>query len=405
MDLLEYQAKELFRQAGIPVLPSQKIARPSEVNGLTIPYPIVLKSQVDYSGQSKASGVRFAENQTDAIASAEAAFHLPIRGIYPEVLLAEPKYEAAQEFYLAIVLDSSARRPLLLGSQYGGIEVEAGLEQVQQVIVDQEFSSFYARRLALKMGLEGSLIQPVSAIIEKMYHLFIHHDLDLVEINPLAVSDTGELMALDGKVKLNDAAFDRHENLSMLVGAQPQGSSASSVYISRTATTDSSIGVLCNGTGLTMATLDLIAAQGKLAHFIDLGNEFEANSAGQSLLERLTQGLDLLLQDNATKVVLVNILSSSLSCRQVAEIVVTKLRQLPTSGQSAAIVLRTIGNDFYQAQELLLPFGIVVVEQLEAAVAQAIDNATTAAWEFRLQSAYLHQSSSSSSSQSPVPSP
>jgi succinyl-CoA synthetase beta subunit len=111
----------------------------------------------------------------------------------PEVLLAETKYDADREFYLAVVLDAAARRPLLLGSFQGGIDVESAPELLQQVVVEQEFSPFYARRLSLKMGLQGTLIQSVSSIVEKMYQLFVQKDLDLVEINPLGVSSTGEL--------------------------------------------------------------------------------------------------------------------------------------------------------------------------------------------------------------------
>jgi succinyl-CoA synthetase beta subunit len=199
MDLLEYQTKALFRQIGIPVLPSQTIAQPTDVKDLKIPYPIVLKSQVPKGKRNRTRGIRFAENTIDAIASAQAIFRLPILGKYPTLLLVEPKYEADCEFYLAVILDSAARRPLLLGSPYGGAANSTLLESMQQVIVDQEFSPYYARRLALKMGLRGTLIQSVSTIIEKMYSLFVQHDLDRVEINPLAVSKTGELMVLDGK--------------------------------------------------------------------------------------------------------------------------------------------------------------------------------------------------------------
>lgn len=134
-------------------------------------------------------------------------------GEYPQVLLAESKYDAVQEFYLAVVLDRSVRRPLLLGSQQGGIYVEAALEQIQQVVVDQDFSPFYARKLAVKMGLQGQLIQAVSAIVEKMYDLFIQKDLDLVEINPLGIRASGEVMALDGKITVNDNALVRHADL------------------------------------------------------------------------------------------------------------------------------------------------------------------------------------------------
>jgi succinyl-CoA synthetase beta subunit len=210
MDLLEYQAKELFRHIGIPVLPAQRIDHTSDLKALKIPYPVVLKSQVPTGGRGKAGGIKFVENTIDAIAAGQAIFDLAIRGAYPEVLLAEARYNAEQEFYLAVALDYTRRCPVLWGSPQGGIDSEAVKAQMEQVVVEGEFSPFYARRLAVKMGLQGQLIASVSKIVEAMYQLFIQKDLDLVEINPLGVSPSGELMALDGKVVVNDAALGRH---------------------------------------------------------------------------------------------------------------------------------------------------------------------------------------------------
>ena len=216
MDLLEYQAKELFNEIGIPVLPSQTINDARELKRLQIPYPVVLKSQVYVGGRGKAGGIRFVENTIDAIAAARTIFNLPILGQYPQVLLAEARYNPKQEFFLAVVLDYQLQRPVLLGSAQGGINVEVLLENIQKVVIEDEFSSFYARRLVIKMGLQGVLIQSVSTIVEKMYDLFIHKDLDLIEINPLGVSADGELMALDGKITVNDNALERHPSLVAL---------------------------------------------------------------------------------------------------------------------------------------------------------------------------------------------
>ena len=218
MDLLEYQAKSLFRQMAIPILPSQRIDNPADLKGLKIPYPVVLKSQVRAGGRGRAGGIKFVENTIDAVAAAQTIFNLPIESEYPQVLLAEAKYNADQELYLAVLLDPVARRPVLLGSSQGGMDVEGSIEQMQQVAVDQEFSPFYARRLTLKMGLQGDLIQSVSTIVEKMYRLFVEKDLDLVEINPLGISPTGEVMALDGKVTANDDALGRHPDFAALSG-------------------------------------------------------------------------------------------------------------------------------------------------------------------------------------------
>lgn len=382
MELLEYQAKELFRQVGIPVLPSQRINQPRDLRGLTIPYPVVLKSQV-YTGQrAKAGGIRFVGNTIDAMAVAQTIFHLPIMGKYPEVLLAEAKYDADREFYLAVVLDTSSRRPMLLGSQQGGAEVESQLDQMQQVIVEQDFSPFYARRLALRMGLKGSLIQSVSAIVEKMYDLFIRQDLDLIEINPLGVSASGELMALDGKVTVNDAALGRHPNLEQLVPkpvAANNHSFTSAAWGLNLVELQGNIGVLCNGAGLSMTTLDLIhRAKGKPAGVIDVGMEYRQGSAFVPLQERIEQGLDRIQQIPGLRVILINIIGSFVSCIQVAEIIANYLNTHSFTNPAPPLVVRLVGEHFTQAQELLGSMDIPVLDCLDDAIEKAIVLAKTA---------------------------
>ncbi|CCQ58995.1 Succinyl-CoA ligase [ADP-forming] beta chain [Crocosphaera watsonii WH 0005] len=273
MDLLEYQAKELFHQVGIPVLPSQPIAKLSELKHLHIPYPVVLKSQVHSGGRGRAGGIRFVQNTIDAVAAAQAIFSLPILKEYPEVILAEARYDAQEEFFLSIVLDYQLQRPVLMGSAKGGIDVETLLKHTQKVVLHQGFSPFYARRLATKMGLQGRLIHGVSIILEKMYQLFIEKDLDLVEINPLAVSSSGEFMALDGKITVNDMALSRH--LDLLSFLKPRVDQPSSQTPQATIVTTppqkpcwlparekgGNIGLIGNGFGLTLSSWDLMLEQ------------------------------------------------------------------------------------------------------------------------------------------------
>ncbi|MDJ0902242.1 MAG: acetate--CoA ligase family protein [Xenococcus sp. MO_188.B8] len=216
MELLEYQAKKLFRQVGIPILPSQTIKDPRQIKQLQIPYPVVLKSQVRAGGRGQAGGIRFVANTIDAIAAARTVFNLSILGEYPEVILAEARYDAHKELFLAIALDYQLKRPVLLGSSSGGMDVKLLLKNLQQVVIETEFSPFYARRLASRMNLSGNLLLSVSKIIEKMYSLFQAKDLELVEINPLGVNSEGKLMALDGKMTINQHALSRHPEIVTL---------------------------------------------------------------------------------------------------------------------------------------------------------------------------------------------
>lgn len=257
MDLLEYQAKELFAQVGIPVLPSQTIHHTRDLKQLQIPYPVVLKSQVRTGGRGAAGGVRLVENTIDAIAAASAIFNLSIAGHYPEVILAEAHYQAERELFLAVVLDYERQMPLLLGSAIGGLALPHHWEQVQTVPIPQSFSPFLARRLAIAMGLKGSLVLTVSQIIEQMFSLFATYDLELIEINPLGVSAAGELMALDGKIMVNDDALDRQPRL-----AAWQRVSAPLCDLERAQLPRRSVAVLSNGWGLCWNALDLLAAWG-----------------------------------------------------------------------------------------------------------------------------------------------
>jgi succinyl-CoA synthetase beta subunit len=327
MDLLEYQAKELFQDIGIPVLPSQQIKSPKDVKTLTIPYPVVLKSQVHIGGRGRMGGVRFVANTIDAIAAAQTIFNLPIMGEYPQVLLAEAKYNVDREFYLAIILNRSLRRPVILGSQQGGIDVQSA-QEMQHVIVDQEFSAYYARRLALKMGLQGDLMGAVSAIIEKMYHLFVQKDLDLVEINPLGVSANGDVMALDGKITVNDAAIARHPDLTALM--MEAGSRPPKTFSLRPMILDPSgqISVLCNGMGLTLATLDLLyEAGGRPAYMMNLGAATHWDASPTMLCEQLVQAVEWLLRAHHAPVLLINIVSGLIPWETLVETVTACLQR------------------------------------------------------------------------------
>lgn len=382
MDLLEYQAKELFRSIGIPVLPSQRIDRVEELKTLRIPFPVVLKSQVYAESRGKAGGIKFANNTIDAIAAARSILNLSIMGQYPRVLLAEAKYHADREFYLAVTIDRSLRRPVLLGSQQGGVAIESAQSAIQQVIVDQEFSSFYARRLAIKMGLKGELLRAVSNIIQKMYRLFVQKDLDLVEINPLAVSGTGELMALDGKVIANDDAIGRHPDIAAWQVEFPTstdvvsglGMACNREWVSLDASEEGAIAVLCNGAGLTMATLDLLhQAAGVPACFQNLMGDCRYNLADRELAEHLRYSLDQIGRDRQISVVLVNLIGGGLPGDLIGEAIADSWRR--QAGQ-LAIVLRLVGKAYMQAEAVLGETEVVLTDDLDDAIAKAVTLAT-----------------------------
>jgi succinyl-CoA synthetase beta subunit len=410
MDLLEYQAKSLFRQMAIPILPSQRIDNLADLKGLKIPYPVVLKSQVRAGGRGRAGGIKFVENTIDAVAAAQTIFNLPIEDEYPQVLLAEAKYNADQELYLAVLLDPVARRPVLLGSRQGGMDVEGSIEQMQQVAVDQQFSPFYARRLTLKMGLQGDLIQSVSTIVEKMYRLFVEKDLDLVEINPLGISPRGEVMALDGKVTANDDALGRHPDLAALSEKRqssglarerrsphapsdrphsnskvqhsppPEFDPKSQSPISNSESLqlielDGNIGILCNGVGLTMATLDAVTHQGgKPANFVNMGS-LERYDAANALRDRAELGLELVAQDKNVKVILVNILGSASKSEEIIAAVAGYLERKVRANRHIQVVLRLVEIDADAVKKRLGQLPVQLASTLDEAAATSVSSA------------------------------
>ncbi|MBO3457946.1 succinate--CoA ligase subunit beta [Aetokthonos hydrillicola Thurmond2011] len=406
MDLLEYQVKEWFGKIGIPVLPSQRISHPTDLKRLKISYPIVLKSQVHASGREKAGGVRAVETTIDAIATAQNIFNLPILGELPKVLLAEAKYDAEQEFYLAVVLDTAVCRPVLLGCKEPDIDWESAGEKMQHVIVEQEFSPFYARQLAWKMGLQGHLMQSVSAVVEKMYHLFVEKDLDLVEINPLAVKDSGQVMTLNGSVSINERAIRRHPDIAE-IAKKMVNRYTSSETIRNWGDWDGvelngKIGILGNGAGSVMATLDLVAsAGGKPGVCVNLRHASPINTSPTTFKSRLDEALKNLAADKSIQVILVNFLSHIAEAESVVEVIDNFVQQHtgqfqpqgississinPRERNFPRLVLRLAGFEFDKARQYFAKLKIygdalIVVDNLDEAVAEAVRLAKSTAY-------------------------
>lgn len=387
MELLEYQAKELFRQMDIPVLPSQIVRHPRDIKQLQIPYPVVLKSQVRSGGRGKAGGIKFANNTIDAAAAAQTIFRLPIRQEYPSVLLAEAKYNTKAEFYLCVVVDRNSCRPLLLGSAQGGVDVEESGVCMQQVLVEETFSPFYARRLALQMGLTGEMMLAVSTIVERMYALFEQKDLDLVEINPLGISGDGsEVMALDGKVTVNDHALPRHPDLLDMVASIPDRSGVIRAVTNNTSTVKKlqsirlekietgNIGVLCCGAGLCMTTLDLIyQAQGQPASAIDLEDLHIQSLEPTEITDRMTKALEAIASDRSIKVIFINLLATIVGCDVLAQGIYDYASKFSESRTMPTLVVRLAGRNYKKAQQILSQANLESWEILDKAVEAAVE--------------------------------
>jgi succinyl-CoA synthetase beta subunit len=245
------------------------------------------------------------------------------------------------------------------------------------------------------MGLQGALIESVSGMLEKMYRLFVQHDLDLVEINPLGVTATGEVMALDGKITVNDDALARHPALSALIaksGVNQPGLLSTSPIVMEP---DAQVGILCNGAGLTMATMDAVAQAGaKPAVFLNIGGETQWDASPTALRDQLERGLEQMVQTKQVRVLLINLVSGLIPCDEIAAVIanallsrVRKPRSITEISPEALIaqatrfpqlVVRLVGRDRDLARARLESVQVSLIDSLDEAVNQTASLASAA---------------------------
>src|SRR3989440_5615297 len=282
MDLLEYQGKQLFARHGVPV-PTGKPARSVEeaiAAAEEIGYPCVIKAQVQIGGRGKAGGIKVAKDRSQAEEQARAILGMDIRGLTVHELWIESASKIDSEYYASVIFDRSAKAPLVMLSTKGGMDIEAVADEdpdaIARLHVDPllGFQDFHGRRLAFEAGVDTDVVRPVGAMLTKLYEAFVEEEATLVEVNPLIVTPEREVKALDAKVTLDGNALFRHlENAELRdpSAEDPQERMAKErglTYVKL----DGDIGILGNGAGLVMSTLDVVAqAGGKPANFLDAG--------------------------------------------------------------------------------------------------------------------------------------
>jgi succinyl-CoA synthetase beta subunit len=310
MDLLEYQGKQLFARHGIPV-PSGAPARSVDeavAAADEIGYPCAIKAQVQIGGRGKLGGIKIAADREQAREHAEAILGMDIRGLTVGEVWIEAASQIEAELYASIVFDRSARAPLAMLSTRGGMDIEAVAQETPEAIASLHtdpllgFQPFHGRRLAFEAGVDADLVRPVGAFLERLYAAFIAEEAMLVEVNPLIVTPQRTLVALDAKVTLDDNSLYRHpENAELrdLSGEDPQERMAKERHLTYVKL-DGDIGILGNGAGLVMSTLDVVALHGGApANFLDAG--------GGAKAEAITAAVEVILSDPKVNAVLFNI--------------------------------------------------------------------------------------------------
>src|SRR3954453_19413235 len=282
MDLLEYQGKQLFARPGVPV-PSgspagtveQAVAAADEIG-----YPCVVKAQVLIGGRGKAGGSKGAQDRAEAEQPARAILGMDIRGFTVHEVWVEAASDIASEYYASIVFDRAAKQPLVMLSTQGGMDIEEVADRdpdaIARLHVDPllGFQDFHARRLAFGARVDADVVRPIGALLTKLYDAFIAEDATLVEVNPLIVTGDRQVMALDAKVTLDDNSLFRHPDNAALrnVAAEDEQERMARERGLTFVKLDGNVGILGNGAGLVMSTLDVVAqAGGAPANFLDAG--------------------------------------------------------------------------------------------------------------------------------------
>ncbi len=371
MNLYEYEAKQIFAEFGIPVPPSARITRAEELAQVHFGYPVTLKCQVLSGGRGKAGGIKFPKNLKEGQEIAKDLLKLEINGSKTQSLLIEPMVSIKQELYLSVTLDRASGGAIFIASAEGGIEIETS-HNVITMPVPQPYYPFVGRELAAKLGLKGSVLVKFADLANKLYKLFEARDLDLAEINPLIITEGGDVLALDGKIIVNDDSIDRQKHFTgwqekHLDELTPRERRAKLTGLNLVEL-NGNIGILCNGAGLTMATMDMVKSfGGQPANFLDVG--------GGSDQEKTLQALDIVNENPDVKVILLNILGGITACDEVANALVKFIEKNPTR----TLVVRLRGNNQDLAEKILANSGVKLIPGLEDAVKEAVKNANSAA--------------------------
>jgi succinyl-CoA synthetase beta subunit len=371
MDLLEYQGKQLFARHGVPVPVGKPATSVDEALAAAdeIGYPCVVKAQVLIGGRGKAGGIKVVKDRDEARDAAEAILGMDIRGHTVHEVWIEAASDIAEEYYASIVFDRAAKAPLLLLSTQGGMDIEEVAERdpnaIARLHVDPliGFQGFHGRRLAFEAGVADDVVRPIGAMLQKLYDAFVAEEAMLVEVNPLVVLSDRSVKALDAKVTLDGNSLYRHPDNAALrnPGAEdPQEQMAKErglTYVKL----DGDIGILGNGAGLVMSTLDVVSqAGGAPANFLDAG--------GGSKAEAITSAVEVILSDPKVKAVLFNIFGGITRCDEIAKGLIEAFDQIKPT---VPFVVRLDGTNDKEGRELLaeasLPNVHMATTMLEAA--------------------------------------
>jgi succinyl-CoA synthetase beta subunit len=373
MKLFEFEAKEIFSKYNIPVPRGKIVYTPSEAYQAAeeISGPVAVKSQILVAGRGKAGGIKFGKNPEEVQTIAGALIGRQIKGLKVNSLLIEERLSILKELFVSIVVNRASRVYTILVSLEGGINIEEVTKSSPEKIIRYDvrviegFHIYEARVIAKKMGYKGRKMSVLAAIIYSLYHVVQDYDAELAEMNPLVETDDGAFVAADARLIVDDNALYRHPTLQEkalerdLTPKEAEAKRHGLSYLDL----EGDIGVIGNGAGLVMATLDLVQLYGgKPANFLDVGGGASADSV------RLA--LEIVLSKPEVKVVLINILGGITRCDEVARGVIDVLNEVK---EKRPFVMRMVGTREEEARKMLMEVGINVMDGMEEAVERVIE--------------------------------
>jgi succinyl-CoA synthetase beta subunit len=358
VDLLEHQGKLLFARHGVPVPDGRPATSPGEAVEAAeeLGYPVAVKAQVLIGGRGKAGGIKLAAERGEVEQHAGSILGMDIRGFPVRELYVERASDIAEEHYAAILLDRGAKKPMAMLSRMGGMDVEAIAEEDPSAIAKAHidpllgFQDFHGRRLAFEAGVAGDLVRPIGSMLARLYEVFVEEDATLVEVNPLLVTSSRDVVALDSKVTIDGNALFRQPDIAGLrqPGAEDEQEQMAKERGLTFVKLDGNIGILGNGAGLVMSTLDVVAqAGGRPANFLDAG--------GGSKAEAIVDAVEVILSNPNVTAVLFNIFGGITRCDEVANGLVTAFGQVDVK---VPFVVRLDGTNDEEGRRIIAEAGL-----------------------------------------------
>ena len=372
MKLHEYQSKRIFAEYGVSI-PRGDIAT-SAVEAREIAKelgkPVVIKSQVLVGGRGKAGGIKLARDPDEAETVAKQIIGMNIKGLIVDRVLVDEAAEIKEEIYLGVVIDRARQQPVIIASAAGGVEIEeiakTNPDAIIRLPIDPHVGlmDYQARDLAFDLGLRRAFIVQFVRIVKGLYRAFINIDASLAEINPLVVLDNEKLLAVDGKIVLDDNALFRHPDLAELRDLQEESPSEREARLAGLSYVklDGEIGCMVNGAGLAMATMDIIKQYGgDPANFLDIG--------GGAKADKVAAALRIILSDPKVKAVLFNIFGGITRCDEVARGILAALKEVPTD---VPMVARLVGTNEQEGRQILAAANFPSASSLGEAAQKAV---------------------------------